>query len=157
MDDLHDQPFENAFGMGSAEIAQELRKTYYRLLGRELKPNWKDMPSNLRARWCASVEVLFVKCERQVQTSAKAATQSFVDSIAGDGSFKKMPRSLQIIWEAILRHAINLVVAGMARDPGENANELRREFDQALKDTWEEWVAERLEKETKDGVSNAAN
>jgi hypothetical protein len=142
----------NAFGMNAIQIAQSLREKYFQIICKDVKPKWEELPVNLRARWAASVDILFMKCERQLQgVSAKKETEAFVDSIHGPGTYRKLPRVLQVVWEAVLRHAINLIVAGTARDPGEDPTELRREFDQAMADDWHDWVRKKIESEKSNG------
>jgi hypothetical protein len=145
-----DDEVTNAFGMNATQIAESLREKYFQILCRKVKPTWKELPPSLRARWAAAVEILFMKCERQVQNvSAKRETEAFLDSIAGPETFKKLPRVVQVVWEAVLRHAINILVAGTQIEPGENPEELRREFDRAMADDWHDWVANKIKMEKK--------
>ena len=138
----------NAFGMTAVQIAESLRAKYFQIVCENPACEWGDLPASLRARWAAAVDILFIKCERQLQgVSAKKETESFVDSINGPSTFRKLPRVLQIVWEAVLRHAINIIVAGTQVDPGENPTELRKEFDRAMADDWHDWVANKVKME----------
>lgn len=143
-----DDEVTNAFGMNATQIAESLREKYFQIICKNVSPLWKELPASLRARWTASVEILFMKCERQLQNvSAKRETEAFLDAIAGPGTYKNLPRPMQIVWEAVLRHAINLIVAGTQVESGENQEELRREFDQAMSDDWHEWVYNKIKME----------
>lgn len=143
-------PFTNALGMDSQQIATLVRQKLHELL--EVKPataSWDDLPQQTRQRWMNAIDDLFIKCERQVQMSAQLATRRFVDEVLGHGTYDKLTPHLKIFWEALMRHTINLITAGQAQ-PGEanSPAELRQELDEALKTDWQPWIRERVEKLT---------
>jgi len=145
-----DKEVTNAFGMNATQIAAELRKKYFEIACFPVDPEWDKLPANQRASWVLAVEMLFIKCERMLQNiSAKAETEKLVDTIKGPGTYKKLPTTLKIVWEAVLRHALNIITAGTQMEPGESKDTLRKEFDEAMADDWHDWVQKRIEMERK--------
>lgn len=135
----------NALGMGAATIAQLVAEKYFELRG-DKSSDWKKMPPATRSRWEAVVEGLFFRChQNQGSMSAQEATRAFVDGLFAPGTFEKLPPLLRPLWEALLRHTLNLITVGQPVDgAGLSREEMQAELDGALAYDWNQWLEAKL-------------
>lgn len=152
---MPEQEYQNACGMTAEQIAKQLRKRFYEMydLLREADPDrlqsifareWNEIPAAARARWTVAVEVLFEKQAAGVQSmSASLATQEFADCIVGAGHYRRQVRPLQLVWEAVLRHAIDLLTIGQVEGVTLNQSEIERELQTAFSYNSWKWVQEK--------------
>ena len=129
--------YQTVCGLTPANVAREAREKYWSLRNTEPKIAWGNLDASTQNRWIDAVESLFVKCERQMSLSAASATAGFVDGILGRGAFEKLPPANRLLWEAVLRHAVMLIMAG---EPGATRNELDQEIAEAREYDWGKWL-----------------
>lgn len=139
--------YTNASGMTPLAMAEVLRGKYYSLAGCEPDVSWSGLAPGIKARWAAAIEMLFDKWERGVTSSFKATTEQFVDAIQGIGAFGKLSRPHQLLWEAVLRTAVNLVSVGRVTDFPMTQDEIEREQQEAIDYNWNDWLVGKMRDE----------
>ncbi len=113
------------------ELAADARQLFFRLIGTKTE-SWLEMPVSVQHKWESVVEV----CKERVAEAVEVSWSSLVSQCtqAFYETEKQNPRVVHLVWEAVIRHIVNVLVAENAED----SEQIRPEW-------YEDWLRKKLQ------------
>lgn len=118
------------------DIAREGRMVFLDVLSGSAKDDWQDVPPAKKERWLDAVEACIVPCEQEIEASwsdlGEACATRFYGNAPKPACGPAEPL-LDLAWEAVARHACNLILA-----------EDRQDLASISAFDWQAWAERRL-------------
>ncbi len=121
-----------------ADLAEASRELFYRLTtGRVPEVPYPDASATVREKWELVSENLMQHCAEQIECRWITLVNRCIALYYNDegGNLSEMPNILLLVWEAVVRNAVNLITCEEDEDRGQL---VRHE------DFWPQWVTERM-------------
>lgn len=130
-------------GLTSMQIAREARDLYLKLMTTSSSSPASD--DKKLPHWSAWVDGMMQAIQLQRPISVTTAAKGLTARL--DVSFDKQPLLVKLVWQAVVRHAANLMQAGQQAEDGflDSMEERRNELTRARSYDWREWIVRKYE------------
>jgi hypothetical protein len=117
---------QTALGLGVEDIAQAGREVFFSATGQKAS---EEMPDYARDNWDAAATCVFRQCMSEIEVSWKALAERACNAFYDASKYSELPLIMQRIWEVVVRHMANCVIA-----------EDRDELKEAQAFDWKKWI-----------------
>jgi hypothetical protein len=132
-----DSEHETTTGLTTEDVAQECHAAYLKIwqhVSEDPLPDWESISEGTQHRWAEGISCVFEQYEREVSTTWQQLAEKVACAINGPQAFAEADTVLRKVWEAITRHAINLIVS-----------EDQADLQEARGHDWMSWLQEEFQ------------
>jgi hypothetical protein len=120
-------------GQDLDSVARSARELILKLFGvDDVAGGWEEASEGIKERWREAVAVVFSQCLSEVEVSWDILAERAASAFGGVGQQKSLEPALRIRWEAVVRHASNLILAEDGSD-----------VDAVMSHDWRPWILEK--------------